>query len=73
MSDTSKLNEPLCPFYGKKNPDKLYCEGATVKFPDRTAGSDWVRDRCASEYGYKNCPIYEMLMSYYEERKYKNG
>lgn len=60
---------PYCPFYRKDGADKLYCEGGTIKFPDKEARHEIVYNVCASEKNYKNCTIYKMLMNYYD-RKY---
>ena len=61
---------PYCPFYHKDTFEKLYCEGATVKFPDRDARSEIVDVFCCSAANHKNCPIYKMMANYYD-RKYK--
>jgi hypothetical protein len=61
---------PYCPFYRKDNFERLYCEGATVKFPDREARIEIVEEFCCSEVNHKNCPIYKMMVNYYD-RKYE--
>jgi hypothetical protein len=57
---------PVCPYYKKESPNKLYCEGAAIKPPDSKARSEIVYKYCASMENYKNCPICQMLTNYYE-------
>lgn len=65
-----------CPYYYQekgKNKDgiyKVYCEGATLNFPDIIARRDFVYIFCAHPNGYKSCPIYMYMDSFYK-RKYK--
>lgn len=61
---------PYCPFYRKDGTDKLYCEGGTIKFPDREARHEIVYNVCASAENHKNCTVYKMLMNHYD-RKYR--
>lgn len=61
---------PYCPFYRKDGVGKLFCEGGTIKFPDREARHEIVYDLCASEKNHKNCPLYKMLMHYYDRKEY---
>lgn len=60
---------PYCPFYRKEQNGKLYCEGGTVKFPDRIARREIVYEFCASPDNYKNCTICKMLMNYYVRKE----
>ena len=64
MKNEAKL--PCCPFYLKENNGKLYCEGATLKFPDRTTRNETVDKYCSSMENYNRCMICKMLMAYYE-------
>ena len=61
---------PYCPFYHKDGLDKLFCEGGTIKFPDREARYEIVYNVCASERNHKNCTLYKMLMGYYDRKVY---
>ena len=61
---------PYCPFYRKDTVDKLYCEGGTIKLPDREAKREILFDVCAGEKSHKNCTLYKMLMNHYD-REYR--
>lgn len=66
-----------CPYYVKTvtrteqhHGGRLYCEGATLKFPDIEARSEIVEAYCGNGKGYERCPIWLMLEHYYYTRKY---
>ena len=61
---------PYCPFYRKDAVDKLYCEGGTIKFPDREAGHEIIYTICSSAEKHKHCTLYKMLMNYYDRKEY---
>ena len=54
-----------CPFYKKEDALKLRCEGATIKFPDGDARSEYVLGYCANSYCWRKCPIAHCLENYY--------
>jgi hypothetical protein len=69
--------EYACPYYSKtssgtelRRGGRLYCEGATLKFPDAEARCEIVDTYCGNSGGYKQCPIKVMLDHYYYDRKY---
>ena len=63
---------PYCPFYCREKDKKLYCEGGTLRFPDRISRREIVYKYCASSDNYKNCTICQMLMNYYERKEQEN-
>ena len=66
---------PQCPYYYKETSKdkngiyKVYCEGSVLKFPDIKARRDFIYIHCAHPNGYKSCPIYQYMDSFYK-RKY---
>lgn len=68
-------NYAQCPYYYKEMSKdkngiyKVYCEGAVLKFPDIKARRDFIYIHCAHPCGYKSCPIYMYMDSFYK-RKY---
>ena len=54
-----------CPFYKKEICLKLYCEGGTIKFPDKDARSEFVLAYCTNSYNWRKCPIAHCLENYY--------
>jgi hypothetical protein len=59
-----------CPYYKKELNDRIRCEFATIKPPDKRTRREFVSEFCASEDNYKNCTFYKLLDEYYE-RKYR--
>lgn len=57
-----------CPFYKRDNYLKLYCEGATMRFPDAKARSEFVLNFCANNINWKKCPIAHCLENYYDRK-----
>jgi len=53
-----------------KEKDKIRCECAGFKFPDRIARREIVYGFCAHPTAYKNCPFKQTMDRYYYERKY---
>lgn len=62
-----------CPFYIKEDSHNVYCEGVEegtsthLAFASSNHCAAYKRIRCRN--GYKNCQIYKMLLSKYEEVK----
>ena len=54
-----------CPFYKRVKFLTLSCEGATLKFPDVDARSEFVLGYCANSYNWRKCPIAHYLENYY--------
>ena len=60
-----------CPFYVKSSPGEISCEGVEdgtsikVTFNDRTRKVRYMRKRCESMEGYKDCRIHCMLEEKY--------
>ena len=66
MASRGRFSEPVCPFYSKHNGNKLYCEGAIIKFPNKESKPEWINNNCSHEENYKVCPIYKMLLTHYD-------
>ena len=64
-------NDAVCPFFKKDAGLKVYCEMATLRFPDVESKEQFVA-ACCDMRGCKECPLYKTLNAYYE-RKYKEG
>lgn len=54
-----------CPFYKRDSYLKLYCEGGTIKFPDKDARSEFVLKYCSDSCNWRKCPIAHFLENYY--------
>lgn len=54
-----------CPFYMYEKNGKLSCEGASLKFPDKDARSEYVLKYCTNSYGWRKCPIAHYMENYY--------
>ncbi len=68
--DLHTRHEGICPYFRKEQSGgKVYCEGATLRFPDRQARRDIVYRFCAHPDGYNDCPLKQALDGYYA-RKY---
>ena len=57
--------EMYCPFFKREKKLILRCEGATLKFPDKEARSEFVLGCCANVYGWRKCSIAHCLENYY--------
>lgn len=56
-----------CPYYMYDKGNILFCEGATLKYPDKKAKNDHLGCYCCSvENGYKKCTMNGILEEYYE-------
>ena len=55
----------LCPFYEFAEKKHLYCEGATLDFPNSDDRSMWLKLHCCS-WDFKICKFYKGLMKKYE-------
>ena len=62
----------ICPYFRKENRGRVYCEGATLKFPDKEARRDIVYRFCAHPTGYNDCPLKQAMDGYYQ-RRYETG
>jgi hypothetical protein len=60
---------PYCPFFKKEEGNKIYCELATFRCPDKRS-KEQVKTLCCDEEKYKTCPLCQVLDDYYT-RKYK--
>ena len=58
-----------CPFYKRESCLKLYCESASLKFPDAPARNEYVRDYCANNINWKKCSIAHALENYYYRKE----
>ena len=54
-----------CPFFKRDSYLKLHCEGGTIKFPDKTARSEFVLAYCADPCNWRKCSIAHCLENYY--------
>ena len=57
-----------CPYWHKEKQDRITCEGGTIRFPDKTGREDWIRRYCISQHGWADCPVAEMMETYYERK-----
>lgn len=62
----------ICPYFRKENRGRVYCECATLKFPDKEARRDIVYRFCAHPTGYNDCPLKQAMDGYYQ-RRYETG
>ena len=60
-----------CPFYKRDSYLKLYCEGASLKFPDADARSEFVLGYCANSCNWRKCPVAHCLENYYFRQEEK--
>ena len=57
----------MCPFYMYDRGNMLFCEGATLKYPDKKAKKDHLDCYCCNgDSGYKKCMVNSLLENYYE-------
>ena len=55
-----------CPYYLYDRGDMLFCEGATLKYPDKSAKRECLHTYCCSEeFGFKGCTLHGILEDYY--------
>lgn len=69
----NQTNYGQCPYYIKESKSKsgilkVSCEGAVLKFPDIKSRRDFVYIHCAHPCGYKSCPIYMYMDSFYKRK-----
>ena len=57
-----------CPFFKSKEALHLCCEGATVKFPDKEARSEYLESYCANPISWKKCSVAHCMENYYERK-----
>ncbi len=56
-----------CPYYLYDRGDMLFCEGATLKYPDKGAKKNCLHTYCCNEEcGYKKCTLYGVMEDYYK-------
>ena len=55
-----------CPFFKKDEEIKLSCEGGIIKFPDKTARREYLRNYCAEIHGWHNCTLATSLEQFYD-------
>lgn len=60
-----------CPFYKRDSYLKLYCEGASLKFPDADARSEFVLGYCANSCNWRKCSVAHCLENYYFRKEEK--
>lgn len=71
--DFDDCREWICPYFKKdRGGGVIYCECATLRFPDRNARREVVYTYCAHPDGYNKCVLKQVMDRYYE-RKYSNG
>lgn len=58
-----------CPFFKRECYLKLYCEGASMKFPDTEARGEYVGKYCAALHRWKECSVADMLENFYERKE----
>ena len=62
-----------CPFYRTNNTNKIVCEGLTegntinLVYESQVERAKYMKEVCYDILGCRDCPIYIMLMSKYEE------
>ena len=55
-----------CPYYLYDKGEMLFCEGATIKYPDKGSKKKCMESYCCNEEcGYKNCSHYKIMEDYY--------
>ena len=58
-----------CPFYKRDSYLKLYCECASLKFPDSTARLEYVTSYCGNYVNWKKCTLAHCLETYYDREE----
>ena len=67
----SNLGDPVCPFYlHEKRSDVLNCELAKFRFPDDESKAQ-IKAYCCNMDKCKECPLYQVLVSYYDREYMK--
>ena len=61
------ITAPECPFYHWELGKDLKCELAKFRFPDKQSQNE-LKVYCCDIKKHKECPLYKILMSYYERR-----
>lgn len=56
----------VCPYYKWDKKMQVYCEGGTVKLPDRDVFREYVGAYCSALDGWESCSIARALTEYYE-------
>lgn len=65
----------MCPYFKKHkratkhSPDRVICEGGTIRFRDDQMRQDLIYKFCALE--YEQCQIYQTLTRYHERKNIK--
>ena len=54
-----------CPFYKRAKDLILYCEGGTLRFPDKDAKSELVIGYCSHPFNWRKCTIAHCLENYH--------
>lgn len=71
--DLHVRHDGMCPYFRKEHSGgKVYCECATLRFPDKEARREIVYRFCAHPTGYNACPLKQAMDGYYE-RMYARG
>ena len=55
-----------CPYYMYDKGNLLFCEGVTMRYPDKKSKKDYFTCYCCSENnGYEKCTMHNLLCDYY--------
>lgn len=73
-TDTADYHAGICPYFRReRGGGVIYCECATLRFPDKQARRDIVYRFCAHPEGYHACPLKQALDGYYERKYARDG
>lgn len=57
-----------CPYWHKDKSDRVTCEAGTVRFPDKQAREEYIKQFCAGrERSWEQCSLAQMMETYYKE------
>lgn len=56
-----------CPFFKWDEKRKVHCEGGKVALPGKEQ-TEYIEQYCASEQGWRECPLAKALEKYYERK-----
>lgn len=63
------IRDYKCPYFRNATEGKnIGCELATIRPPDTQARAEFLSSFCGSGRGYKKCPFYQILDSYYKRK-----
>ncbi len=62
-----------CPFFERRIPRGVRCEGREIILPDDRAAIDLTRTYCGNEVNWRSCSIARTLEKFYEREGDMNG